>query len=66
MRLHCTGLMRTLASLGILTERPEQRFALTESGRGAEDRRAGLGTIIRDFFRQSIVSEWLGQCGLLY
>jgi|SRR5258706_14533066 hypothetical protein len=26
------GLMRTLASLGILTERPEQRFALTNLG----------------------------------
>ena len=32
------GFMRALASLGILTQRPEQRFALTEFGRSAEDR----------------------------
>ena len=35
--------MRTLAGLGILTERDAQRFALTPLGRGAQDRRARLG-----------------------
>ena len=34
-------LMRTLASMGVLTEQPDQRFALTDLGRIIEDRRSG-------------------------
>ena len=50
MRVHAPSLhrlMRTLASLGILTERTEQRFALTDMGEALKTR-AGLGEIEPD------------------
>ena len=63
MRLHAPSLhrlMRTLASLGILTERDAQRFALTPLGRGAQDRRARLGAGDADRVRRHAFVARLG------
>jgi len=52
MHVHAPSLhrlMRTLASIGILTEQTGRRFGLTE-----------FGEIVGAHFRQSCVSEWLG------
>ena len=48
LRLHAPSLhrlMRTLASLGILSEGEAQRFALTPLGAGAQNQRARVGAI---------------------
>ena len=64
MQVHAPSLhrlMRTLASLGILMEQSEQRFALTSLS--VEDRRAGLGKIVPNCYRQSLAAECLGPHG---
>ena len=61
MNVHAPSLhrlMRTLASLGILTERPEQRFALTESGRGTEDGAPGSARSSVIFSGSPSLSGW--------
>ena len=60
MRMHAPSLhrlMRTLASLGILTERDAQRFALTPLGRSAQDRRPRLGAVDADRVRRHVLAR---------
>ena len=68
MHVHAPSLhrlMRTLASLGILTERMEQRFALTDLGEALKTGAPGSARSAVIFFGQPSVSERLGSCGLL-
>jgi Dimerisation domain len=68
MQVHAPSLhrlMRTLASLGVLTEQPEQRFALTDLGQALKARCSGLGKIHAVMDRRPRAAEWLGSSGLL-
>jgi Dimerisation domain len=54
-------LMRTMASLGLLTEGEAQRFSLTKLGGGVEDGRAGLSKGNPAYDRQQLGGKCLRQ-----